>query len=177
MPARDAGAVPSVRVRRPTRGFRPPTGSVAYADHRCKFGRPLLLGVVCFLLVSGFWFWVLLLVSGLAVPTGAVVTVAELFLNSVQQCSFFLLLGCCSCVAVFGGLFLWCGSPARSTRHQTPISGHHWPSPGHRLKTPPDGGDLDRFRPIFFPTLNAHGLVVLACDLWVFSSNIHAGIQ
>ena len=69
------------------------------------------------------------------------------------------------------------GRPARSTRHQTPISGHHWPSPGHRLKTPPDGGDLDRFRSIFFPTLNAHGLVVLACDLWVFSSNIHAGIQ
>ena len=73
------------------------------------------------------------------------------------------------------GLHGW--RPARSTRHQTPISGHHWPSPGHRLKTPPDGGDLDRFRPIFFPTLNAHGLVVLACDLWVFSSNIHAGIQ
>ena len=67
--------------------------------------------------------------------------------------------------------------PARSTRRQTPISGHHlaitWPSP----KDPPDGGDLDRFRPIFFPTLNAHGLVVLACDLWVFSSNIHGGIQ
>ena len=30
--------------------------------------------MVCFLLVSGFWFWVLLLVSGLAIPTGAVVT-------------------------------------------------------------------------------------------------------
>ena len=42
VPARDAGAVPSVRVDRPTRGFRPPTGSVAYADRGCKFGRPFL---------------------------------------------------------------------------------------------------------------------------------------
>ena len=68
----------------------------------------LLLVVVCFLLVSGFW--VLLLVSGLAIPTGAAVTVAKLSLNSVQQCSFLLLLGCCSCVAVVGGFVFSCGT-------------------------------------------------------------------
>ena len=42
----------------------------------------------CGMLPVGFWFWVRLLVSGLAIPTGVAVTVAELSLNSVQQCSF-----------------------------------------------------------------------------------------
>ena len=57
----------------------------------------LRLIVVCFLLVSGFW------LLRLVIPTGAAVTVAELFLNSVQQCSFILLLKCCFCLAVVGG--------------------------------------------------------------------------
>ena len=64
----------------------------------------------CGMLPVGFWFWVRLLVSGLAIPTGVAVTVAELSLNSVQQCSFLLLLGCCSCVAVVGGFVFWCGT-------------------------------------------------------------------
>ena len=64
----------------------------------------------CGMLPVGFWFWVRLLVSGLAIPTGVAVTVAELSLNSVQQCSFLLLLGCCSCVAVVGGFVFSCGT-------------------------------------------------------------------
>ena len=60
--------------------------------------------VVCFLLVSGFW------LLRLVIPTGAAVTVAELFLNSVQQCSFILLLKCCFCLAVVGGFVFSCGT-------------------------------------------------------------------
>ena len=64
----------------------------------------LRLIVVCFLLVSGFW------LLRLVIPTGAAVTVAELFLNSVQQCSFILLLKCCFCLAVVGGFVFSCGT-------------------------------------------------------------------
>ena len=38
--ARRRGGTVGQGWSRPTGGFRPPTGSVAYADHGCKFGRP-----------------------------------------------------------------------------------------------------------------------------------------
>ena len=68
-PARDTGAAPLVRVGRPPRGFEPATGSVAHADHCCKFGPPLLVLVLLWSAVRLLWIgivllWRLLLING-----------------------------------------------------------------------------------------------------------------